>query len=135
MRPGAPRFLLTATGAFVFAVAACSSVSTPSPSPAVTGPVGLYVENRGGPALSVAINGTKVAAVACNTTSLLVPSENGVPPLPWDVSVTTGPTAVVVYSGRLTSVPAWFLQIGGTVLGIGTTPPIGPSGPTCPPGT
>lgn len=113
----------------VFALASCSLIA---PSAGPTSPVALYFENRGGPALDVTINGIATVAVACDGYPTLIPGVAGTPPLPWAVSVTRSRDAVVVYSGLVARLPAWFVQIGDTVLGLGFTPVSGPAGPTCP---
>jgi hypothetical protein len=113
----------------LFALASCSLIG---PSTGPTSPIALYVENRGGPALDVTINDIDTVAVPCEGYPTLIPGEAGIPPLPWAVSVTRSRDGVVVYSGLVSSLPAWFVQIGDTVLGLGFTPVSGPAGPTCP---
>jgi len=113
----------------VLALASCSVIA---PRPGPTSPVALYFENRGGPALDVSINGIGAAAIPCDGYPTLIPGEGGVPPLPWAVSVTRSRDGVVVYSGLVAKLPAWFVQIGDRVLGLGFTPVEGPAGPSCP---
>lgn len=113
----------------VVSLAACNLV-TPSAEP--TSPVALYFENRGGPPLDVSINQVHVLVVACDGYPTLVPSEGGLPALPWAVTVTRNGDGEVVYSGLVATLPAWFVQIGNSVLGFGFTPVAGPGGPSCP---
>ncbi len=113
----------------VFALASCSLIA---PSAGPTSPVALYFENRGGPTLNVTINGIDAVAVPCDGYPTLIPGEAGTPPLPWAVSVKRSRDGVVVYSGLVARLPAWFVQIGDTVLGLGFTPVSGPGGPICP---
>ena len=80
----------------------------------------------------MAINGKDAVAVPCDGYPTLTPGDRGMPPLPWAVSVTRSRDRVVVYSGLVASLPAWFVQIGDTVLGLGFTPVLGPAGPSCP---
>ena len=117
---------------FAVIVAACSPTVSPSPTSSAGFPAVLSVESRGGPTLVVAVNGSEVARVECNDTATLVPGEAGLPPLPWTVSIARELDAVTVFSGQVTALPQWYLQIGDSALGIGSTPPIGPA-VTCPP--
>jgi hypothetical protein len=49
----------------------------------------LNIENRGGPAFVVSINGIEVTRAACDVgAGPLVPGHAGVPDLPWDLAVT-----------------------------------------------
>jgi hypothetical protein len=125
--------VMSVSTAVVVSLAGCSPIAMSSPSVTVTMSVALQFENRGGPDLEVSVNGHQILAIPCNSAPTLVPGVNGVPQLPWDVSVSTASGGVVVYTARITTLPAWFLQIGNDVLGIGTSPPSGPAGPTCPP--
>jgi hypothetical protein len=116
----------------MFVLLALASCSLIGPSVGPTSPLALYFENRGGPALNVTINGTAAVAVPCDGYPTLSPGERGLPPLPWAVSVTRSRDGVVVYSGLVSSLPAWFVQIGDNVLGLGFSPVEGPAGPSCP---
>ena len=124
-------------------VSACTATPSPPPTaPQTSAPIQtdlngrpsvLYVENRGGPAFVVRINGTDALSVACNTYPSLAPGEGGVAALPWDVSFVRD--GVVVYSAHVSRLPAWYVQIGDTLLGLGYDPVLGPPGPSCPPGS
>jgi hypothetical protein len=92
----------------------------------------LSLENRGGPTLVIGINGSEVAKVECNDTSTLTPGEGAVPQLPWALTIVRQTDAAPVFAGQITALPQWYLQIGGTSLGLGSTPPIGPA-VSCPP--
>ena len=111
-----------------FLVASCATF-VPSPSPVQV----LNLENRGGPAFVVWVNGVEAGTVPCNAYPTVSPGQNGLPPLPWAVSVTRQTDGVVLWSGMVPNLPAWYVQIGGTVLGVGFSPVSGPAGPTCPP--
>lgn len=92
----------------------------------------LSLENRGGPTLVVQVNGAEVATIECNDTSTLTPGKGGMPQLPWALTIVRQLDAAPVFAGQITTLPQWYLQIGGTSLGLGSTPPIGPA-VTCPP--
>src|SRR5829696_3076829 len=82
----------------VLTLASCS-LSAPSPDPPI--PAALYFENRGGPGLDVRINGRDAVVVPCDGYPTLIPGDQGMPALPWKLSVTRSRDHVVVYSGRV----------------------------------
>jgi hypothetical protein len=107
-----------------------ASVAAPEPGSQAV----LSVENRGGPALSIRVNGAEVLQLTCNDARLIEPGVNGVPPLPWTVTVARIRNDVLVATQPIADLPEWYLQIGDASLGFGKTPPAGPAGPSCPPG-
>jgi hypothetical protein len=123
------RLALTMTG---FLLVACSPTASPSTSIASGFPPVLSIENRGGPTLFVSINGSDVASVGCNEATTLTPGRAGLPELPWTLSIVRRLGTPPVFTGAVTSLPRWYLQIGDTSLGLGSTPPVGPA-VTCPP--
>ena len=116
-------------------VAGCSLIGGPSTVvlSTVGQPVALSVENRGGPTLSVRIDGAEVLQLPCNDTREISPGVDGIPQLPWVVTVARLRDDVVVSTEQISVLPQWYLQIGDSALGFGRTPPLGPAGPTCGP--
>ena len=113
-------------------LAACSPISSPSPTTESGFPAVLNVESRGGPTLVVTVNGDEVARVECNRIATITPEQSGVPPLPWTITISREQDGVVVYSGKVNVLPQWYLQIGDAPGGLGSTMPLGPM-VTCPP--
>ena len=111
-------------------LAACSSLPTPTQAPAF--PPVLSVENRGGPAIVVRVDGVEVATVACDSGTMLTPGVGGVPPLPWAMTVIRQRDNAVVLTAQVSDLPKWLVQIG-TDVGLGSVPVAGPPGPSCPP--
>jgi len=112
-------------------VLACSPVV--SPSPTLSGlPRVLSLENRGGPTLVVRVNGSEAATIKCAGGTTLSPGAGGLPQLPWSLSIVRQADATPVYAGEITDLPQWYLQIGETSMGLGSTPPLGPA-VSCPP--
>lgn len=113
-----------------FIVLACSPTVSPSPTnPGL--PRVLSLENRGGPTLVVNINGSEAATIKCGGGTTLTPG-GGLPQLPWSLSIVRQADATPVFAGEITDLPQWYLQIGETSMGLGSSPPIGPA-TTCPP--
>jgi hypothetical protein len=111
-------------------VVGCST-TTPSPNP---WPPVLNVENRGGHAFEVRIGGTAVATVACDSGAAIAPGKDGVPVLPWDLTVIRLADRSVVLSTHVAALPRWFVSFGDNVGGpLDTAPVAGPPGPSCPP--
>jgi hypothetical protein len=110
---------------------ACSPTVSPSHTPSGL-PQVLSLENRGGPTLVVNINGSEAATIECGGGTTLTPG-GGRPQLPWSLSIARRADAAAVYAGVITDLPQWYLQIGETSMGLGSTPPLGPA-VTCPPG-
>jgi hypothetical protein len=119
--------------AAVLALAACTP-ATPSPTPESTPPPALWVENRGGPAVTLEIAGTPVATVACDSGAELVPGQSGVPTLPWDLRILRLRDGALLLQVHVTDLPRWFVQIGENPEdGLSGAPIAGPPGPSCPP--
>lgn len=115
-----------------FAVVVLAGCST-SPTPLPAFPAELNLENRGGPAFVVNINGSDVVTVECNVgVSPLAPGSDDVPTLPWHLTVTRQRDRRLVYEGEVTQLPRWLVQIGEDI-GLASTAVAGPPGPTCPP--
>ena len=100
-------------------VAFCALACSP------TGPQELQILSKGGPLVSVAINGAQVASVPCNGGLVFRPGEDGVPPLPWDVKVVEQSTARVVLEQRIAELPRW-LAIFRDSAGVSASPVLGP---------
>jgi len=116
-------------------VAGCSLFGSPSPVgvPEPGTQAVLSVENRGGPELSIRVNGVEVLQLPCNDARIIEPGVNGLPPLPWTVTVARRKGDVIIATQPISRLPQWYLQIGDTSLGFGETPPQGPAGPSCGP--
>jgi hypothetical protein len=105
-------------------VAICASAcSLAGPPP--TGPQQLQILSKGGPLVSVAINGAQVASVPCNGGLVFKPGEDGVPPLPWDVKVVDQSTGRVVLEQRITELPRWLVVFRDSA-GVSASPVSGP---------
>lgn len=70
---------------------------TPSAQPSGT-PV-LYVENRGGPAFVMRLNGAAGLTVDCDAYPTVTPGRGGIPDLPWAMEVTRQHDGLVIFSG------------------------------------
>ncbi|HAL26749.1 MAG TPA: hypothetical protein DCP25_08425 [Chloroflexi bacterium] len=95
----------------VFAVA-CAQVAPPYPSPNITGaqPVAqLQILSKGGPAVSVRINGDEAARVPCNGGVALKPADQGVPALRWNLQVVDQTGGRILLDERVTQLPRWLL--------------------------
>jgi hypothetical protein len=103
------------------------SCAPPSAEPALT------IENRGGPAFAVRIGPVEVTRVECDDGATISPGHDGVPPLPWDLTVVRLADGSVVLRSTLTELPSWLVQIGDEIA-VGTSPVAGPPGPSCPVG-
>ena len=104
-------------------VAICASACSPAGPPA--GPQQLQILSKGGPPVSVAINGAQVASVPCNGGLAFRPGEDGVPPLPWDVKVVDQSTGRVVLEQRMTELPRWLVVFRDSA-GVSASPISGP---------
>ena len=118
-RPG-----VCASGLRVFALialclAACSLAGPP------TGLQQLQVLSKGGPSVSVAINGAQVASLPCNGGLAFTPGEGGAPPLPWDVKVADQSTGRVLLEQRITELPKWLVVFRDSA-GVSASPVLGP---------
>jgi hypothetical protein len=125
------KFLSVAFSA-ALALVACAPV-VPSETPTLTSPSALWAENRGGPALAFQIGGTVVTTVACDDGAALIPGQDGVPSLPWDLEIIRVGDGTIVAHSTVTNLSQYFVQIGETDLGPSTIPILGPAGPSCPP--
>jgi hypothetical protein len=126
------RCSLVALGRIAFLASFLASCSLLGPTTEPTSIVALFVENRGGPAFDVIVNGVSVA-VPCDAYPALIPGENGLPALPWTVEVRRTADGRVLSSDLVARLPAWYVQIGDTALGMNFTAVLGPAGPSCPP--
>jgi hypothetical protein len=94
----------------------------------------LYVENRGGPAFDIVVNGIKVASVACDGYQTVVPGASNIPQLPWDLVITRERDGSRLLAQHVTELPRWFVQMGNEPLGLSEAVILGPIPPTCAPG-
>lgn len=90
----------------------------------------LQIISKGGPPVSVEINGARVVGVPCNGGVVLRPGSDGAPPLPWNVKVTDESKRRVVLDQRIAELPRW-LVIFSDSAGISASPVLGPVLP-CP---
>ena len=91
-------------------------------------PVGrqeLQILSKGGPPVSVAINGPHVASLPCNGGLVFRPGEEGVPRLPWDVKVVDESTGRVLLEQRVTELPRWLVVFRNSA-GVSASPVLGP---------
>ncbi len=132
--------LLATVGLLMLLVAGPLGVPAQTPVPPLPSPTlnpglpdVLYVENRGGPALTVAINGIDVGTVACGAYPTFTPGDNNVPPLPWQLTIALTADGSTVLDQQVTQLPRWLVQIQNETLGISNYPVLGPPPPSCPP--
>jgi hypothetical protein len=92
---------------------------------APAGPQQLQILSKGGPAVSVSVNGVAAVVVPCNGGYALKPGEEGVPPLPWDLKVTDQATGRTMLEQRITELPRWVL-IQRASAGVSASPISGP---------
>jgi hypothetical protein len=97
----------------------CASACSP------TGPQELQILSKGGPLISVAINGVQVASVPCNGSLVVRPGDAGVPPLPWDVKVVDQSTGRIALEQRIAALPRWLVVFRDSA-GVSASPVLGP---------
>jgi hypothetical protein len=85
----------------------------------------LQILSKGGPAVSVSVNGVEAALVPCNGGFALRPGEQGIPRLPWDLKVIEQSTGRAVLQERIVELPRWVL-IQRTTAGVSASPMSGP---------
>jgi len=118
---------------WVVAVVALSGCA--APAPAATPDQILELENRGGPELSVHINGNQILDMQCGDDEVLRPGASDIPSLPWDLVIVRVRDGKVLVSTQVTALPRWFTQLGdfeGQSNGLSESPIAGPPIP-CPP--
>jgi hypothetical protein len=98
--------------------------------PTPTGRQELQILSKGGPTVSIAINGAEVLAVECGGGAVVRPRVDGVPPLPWAVKLTDRDTGRVRLDERISELPRW-LVIFRDSAGVSASPVSGPV-PVCP---
>jgi hypothetical protein len=135
VRPREGRAALVGTLLSAVLVVAASCTLGQSPTPAATQPAlgnaVLSVDSRGGPAVIVKIGAVEAARVDCNGSAVLAPGVNGLPALPWSVTVATQKDARVMLEATVASLPQWLLLFGDAAS-LSSTPVAGPQGPPCP---
>ncbi len=92
------------------------------------GPAGvqeLQILSKGGPPVSVSINGVESVRVQCNGGLMLRPGEQGVPSLPWDLRVVDQQTGQTMLDQRIIELPRWVL-IQRASAGVSASPIAGP---------
>ena len=95
-----------------------------------TGPQALQILSKGGPTVSVLINGAQVIAVECGGGAVVRPGTGGAPPLPWDMVITDRDTGRVILDQRITELPRWLVLFRDSA-GVSASPVSGPV-PVCP---
>lgn len=90
----------------------------------------LYVISKGGPAVTVRVNGFEAARVACDGGAAIRPGADGTPQLPWQVVVTREANGVVLLDERVSGLPRWLL-VDARSATVGQSPVLGPFVP-CP---
>jgi hypothetical protein len=105
------------------AVAPSFPAATDTESAAPTPDQAMMIENRGGPAFDVFINGRLASTVACDGFDRI---EASTWPLPWDLSVVRSDISSPVLSENVTKLPAWLMQFGAKLPKFSYTPMIGP---------
>ncbi len=85
----------------------------------------LQILSKGGPPVSVGINGAETTGVPCNGGVVLRPGEQGVPPLPWDLKIVDQGTGRILFDQRIAELPRWLL-IQRNSAGVSASPIAGP---------
>ena len=93
-------------------------------------PASLYVLSKGGPAVTVSVNGFEAAGVDCNGGAAIRPRADRTPDLPWEVVVALRSNGLVLLHERVDDLPRWLL-VTPTAASISRTPVLGPF-VTCP---
>jgi hypothetical protein len=93
----------------------------------------LSLENRGGPAFTVRIGDVQVATLRCDSAELLRPGEDGLPELPWDLSLVRVLGEFPLLREQVAVLPRWYVQLGDESLGLSDQVVLGPIPPPCPP--
>ena len=82
-------------------------------TPTLTASIGaqqfLEIQNRGGPAVAVVINGTTVATSSCHDRSFIWVGQNGAPALPWVLTLVRLRDGVTVYTWHITELPRYLI--------------------------
>jgi hypothetical protein len=123
--------------------AACGAVVTPSFAPPSATPTTaptdtadgafsqtFFIENRGGPAFTVRIDGAAHSVISCDAGEWLKPGEGTVPPLPWHLTMDWVTGGAPIFSQDVRTLPYWFVQIGESTA-MSDEPILGPMGPSC----
>ena len=95
-------------------------------------PAVLTVHGRGNPPVTVEIGQVVVLRLGCDAGGEVLPGASGMPPLPWDVRVTTQRDGRLLVSSRVAELPRW-IEIIGNQAGVSSVPVAGPPGPSCAP--
>jgi hypothetical protein len=82
--------------------------------------------------VNVGIGQVVVLRLGCDAGGEVLPGASGMPPLPWDVRVTSQTGGRVLLSSRVTELPRW-IEITGRDAAVASFPVAGPPGPSCPP--
>ncbi|MGZ3585668.1 MAG: hypothetical protein ACXVAP_00300 [Candidatus Limnocylindrales bacterium] len=115
-------------------VLACSTAVTPSASNSPPFPAVLSIDSRGGPPIVVKIGTVEVTRVACGAGAVVAPGDDGVPPLPWNLSIVKQSDGTVLLTSAVTELPKWVVLFGEEA-GITSIAVAGPQGPPCPSGS
>ena len=90
----------------------------------------FFIENRGGPAFNVRIDGKAHSVISCDAGEWLIPGEGSVPPLPWHLTMDRVTGGAPIFSQDVRVLPYWFVQIGEATA-MSDQPVLGPMGPAC----
>jgi hypothetical protein len=90
----------------------------------------FFIENRGGPAFNLRIDGKAHSVISCDAGEWLIPGEGTVPPLPWHLTMDRVTGGAPIFSQDVRVLPFYFVQIGESVV-TSETPVSGPMGPKC----
>jgi hypothetical protein len=97
----------------IVVLAGCSIGASPAPP---TIPPTLTVDNRGGPTLSIRVNGEEVVQLACGQTREIAPGIDGIPSLPWTVTVARLSDDSLLETESIADLPEYFVQNSDATL-------------------
>ena len=83
----------------------------------------MTLEDRGGPAYAIYINGVLATTVECDGNDFLEASDW---PLPWDLKMVWVDSNTTVLSTTVSKLPAWITQFGTKPAKVSYFPVIGP---------
>ena len=93
----------------------------------------LTFDGRNNVPVILRVGSVEIARIGCTAaTRTFAPGQNGVPALPWDLTVVRQSDGKVLLSAQVTSMPKWLLMFDDDPQ-LGVLPALGPMPPTCSP--
>lgn len=120
--------------AVIIFVGGCGPATAPLPTVAPSqtglGDAVLSIDSRGGPAVIVKVGMLEAAHVGCSGSAVLTPGVNGLPPLPWVVTIVRESDSKVLLTSTVANLPQWLVMFGDDAS-LSSSPVLGPQGPPC----